>query len=160
MAKVLVSKLVFWYFCLLFVSVTWILKKYFCIPLYYTFTYYPWLVLFRLYKTSIIWQLITLAVIKVCSETPFSKKSYHIEVGHLICKAISTLVSVVYEFSLKGISEQTLVQVFFNDLLIFNEVVLIPWKYLTFWHYTVLVKKFQVKSPLWSWMLYKLLCIF
>ena len=66
-------------------------------------------------------QLVTVAVIKVCSETIFSKKSYHIEVGQLICKVISSLVSERYEFSLKGISEQTLAQVFFKDMLIFNK---------------------------------------
>ena len=48
---------------------------------------YPWLRLFRSYKTIIILKSITIAVIKVCSDTPFSKKSYHIETGQLICKA-------------------------------------------------------------------------
>ena len=61
----------------------------------------PWLILFRLYKTSIIWQLITLAAIKVCSKTPFSKRSYHIEIGQLICKSTNLLISIWYEFSVK-----------------------------------------------------------
>ena len=50
---------------------------------------YPWLRLFRPYKTNIILKSITVAVIKVCSETPFSEKSYHIETGQLICRAIN-----------------------------------------------------------------------
>ena len=57
----------------------------------------PLLRLFRLYKTSIILKSITVAVIKVCSETSFSKKSYHIETGQLICRAINWLVSIWYE---------------------------------------------------------------
>ena len=59
-----------------------------------------------------------MAVIKVSSETPFSKKSYHIEIGQLICKVINLLVFIWYEFLLKDISEQTIVQVFFKDVLI------------------------------------------
>ena len=48
-------------------------------------------------------QLITVAVIKVCSvKTPFSKKSYHIEIAQLTCKAINLLVSIWYEFLMKG----------------------------------------------------------
>ena len=54
-------------------------------------------------------QLITVAVIKASAETSFSKKSYHIEIGQLICKAINLLVFTWYQFSLKGISEQTVV---------------------------------------------------
>ena len=50
---------------------------------------YPWLRLFRSYKTIIILKSITIAVIKVCSDTPFSKKLYRIETGQLICKAIN-----------------------------------------------------------------------
>ena len=37
-------------------------------------------------------QLIAVAVIKASAETSFSKKSYHIEIGQLICKAINLLV--------------------------------------------------------------------
>ena len=44
----------------------------------------PWLVLLRLYKTNIILQLIRVAVIKVCLETPFSENLYDIEIGQLI----------------------------------------------------------------------------
>ena len=62
-----------------------------------------------------------MAVIKVCSEVPFSKKSYHIEIGQLICKAINILVSIWYEFLLKGISEYTIVQAFFQDMLLFKK---------------------------------------
>ena len=37
-----------------------------------------------------------MAVIKVCSvKTPFSKKSYPIEIGQLICKAINLPVSIL-----------------------------------------------------------------
>ena len=53
-------------------------------------------------------QLITVAVIKICLETLFSKKSYYIETGQLICKAINWLVSTWYEFLPKGISENIL----------------------------------------------------
>ena len=63
-------------------------------------------------------------VIKVCSiKRPFSKKFYHIEIGQLICKAINLLASICicYEFLLKAISEQTIVQVFFDDKLIFKK---------------------------------------
>ena len=63
-------------------------------------------------------QLITEAVIKVCSETSFSKKSYHIEIGQLISKVINLLVFIWYEFLLKDTSGQTIVQVFFKDVLI------------------------------------------
>ena len=59
-----------------------------------------------------------MAVIKVCSEIPFSKKSYRFEIGQLICKVINLLPFMWYEFLLKGISEQTVVQVFFKDVLI------------------------------------------
>ena len=45
-------------------------------------------------KRSIILQLITVAAIKVCSEISFSNKSYHIEIGQLICKAVSLLVFI------------------------------------------------------------------
>ena len=61
------------------------------------------------------------AVIKACSETPFSKKSYHIEEGQPICKAINLMVFTWYEFSLKGILEQTIVLVFFKNMLIFTK---------------------------------------
>ena len=72
--------------------------------------------------TSKILQLITVTVIKVCSiKTPFSKKSYHIEIAQLTCKAINLLVSIWYEFLMKGISKQTIVQVFFKDMLIFKK---------------------------------------
>ena len=37
-----------------------------------------------------------MAVIKVCLETPFSKKSYHIEIGQLIFQAINLLVFTVF----------------------------------------------------------------
>ena len=63
-------------------------------------------------------------MIKVCSiKRPFSKKFYHIEIGQLICKAINLLASICicYEFLLKAISEQTIVQVFFDDKLIFKK---------------------------------------
>ena len=50
-----------------------------------------------------------------------NKTSYHIETGQLICKAINWVVSVWYEFLLKGVSEQTIVQVFFKDMLIFKK---------------------------------------
>ena len=67
-------------------------------------------------------QLIAVAAIKVCSETPFSKKSYHIEISQLICKVISlVLVSIWYEFLLKGISEHTKAQIFFKYVLIFKK---------------------------------------
>ena len=72
-------------------------------------------------KTSIILQLITVPVIKAYSETLFIKKSYHIEIGQLICKAINLLVSIWYEFLLKGISQYTIAQVFFKDMLIFKK---------------------------------------
>ena len=39
----------------------------------------------------------------------------------ILCKAINLLVSIWYEFLLKDISEQTIVQVFFKDMLIFKE---------------------------------------
>ena len=66
----------------------------------------------------------------------FSKKSHHNETGQLICKAINWLISIWYEFLLKGISEQTIVQIFFKDMLLLkNKVILIPWKYLAVWHY-------------------------
>ena len=54
-------------------------------------------------------------------KTPFSKKSYHVEIGQLICKAIKLLVSIWYEFLLKGTSEQTIAQLFFKDMLIFKK---------------------------------------
>ena len=60
------------------------------------------------------------AVIKTCSETLFSKKSYYIETGQLICKTINWLVYIWYEFLLKGISEQT-IQVLFDDMLILQK---------------------------------------
>ena len=63
-------------------------------------------------------QLLTVAVIKVCSQTPFSKILYHIEIGQLICKVINLLVFIWFEFLLKDISEQTIVQVFVKDVLI------------------------------------------
>ena len=59
-----------------------------------------------------------MAVIKVCSETLFSKKSYYIEIGYLVCKIISLLVFIWHEFQLKDISKQTIVQVFFKDVFI------------------------------------------
>ena len=59
---------------------------------------YPWLWLVRSYKTSIILKSITMVVIKVCLETRFSKKLYHIETGQLICKGINWLVSIWYDF--------------------------------------------------------------
>ena len=71
------------------------------------------------YKTSISLKWITVVVIKVCSETPFGKKFYHIEAGQLICKVINWLVSIWHEFLLKVISEQTIAQVFFKDMLVF-----------------------------------------
>ena len=77
MVKVLVSKFVFWYFSILFVSVTQILKKYICI----------------------LYICIRVAIIKVCLETAFSKKLYDIEIGQLICKAINLLVFIWYELS-------------------------------------------------------------
>ena len=78
--------------------------------------------LFRSYKSSIILQLVTVAVIKICSGTLFSKKSYRIETGQLICKVINWLVSIWYEiYLLKGISKQTIVKVFFKDILILKK---------------------------------------
>ena len=63
---------------------------------------------------------------------------YHIETGQLICKAISWLVSIWYEFLLKFISKQTIVQYrFFSKICLFlkNKVILVPWKYFNVWHY-------------------------
>ena len=75
------------------------------------------------------------AVIKICSEILFSKRLYYVDTGQLICSAINWIVSVWYELSLKGVSEQTIVQVFFKDMLILkNKVILVPWKYLAVWH--------------------------
>ena len=75
------------------------------------------------------------AVIKICSEILFSKKLYYVDTGQLICSAINWIVSVWYELSLKGVSEQTIVQVFFKDVLILkNKVILVPWKYLSVSH--------------------------
>ena len=49
-----------------------------------------------------------MVAIKVCSiKRPFGKKSYHIEIGQMICKASNLLVSICYDFLLKAISEQT-----------------------------------------------------
>ena len=71
------------------------------------------------------------AVIKICLETLFSKKLYYIETSQSICSAINWLVSVWYQFSLKAISEQTIVQFLFKYMLILkNKVILVPWKYL------------------------------
>ena len=39
-------------------------------------------------------QLISVAVIKVCPETPFNEKSYDIEIGQLISKVINLLVII------------------------------------------------------------------
>ena len=73
-------------------------------------------------KTSKIKELITVVVIKVCSmKRPFSKKSYNFEIGQLICEAINLLVSICCKLLLKPISEQTIVQVFFKDKLIFKK---------------------------------------
>ena len=47
---------------------------------------YPWLRLFTSDKTIISLKSITIAAIKVCSDTPFRRKSCHIETGQLICK--------------------------------------------------------------------------
>ena len=62
-----------------------------------------------------------MAVIKICSETPFNKKLYHIEIGELICKVINLLVSICFEILLKGISEHTIVQVFSINMVIFRK---------------------------------------
>ena len=78
---------------------------------------YLWLRLFSSYKTSIIMKSITVAAIKVCWETPFSKKSYHIETGQLVCKAISWLVSIWNGSVLKVISEQIIGQFFLKICL-------------------------------------------
>ena len=43
----------------------------------------------KLYKSSVILQLITVAVSKVCLEIFFSKNLYYIKTGQLICKAIN-----------------------------------------------------------------------
>ena len=59
----------------------------------------------------------TIAVIKVCLDTPFCKKLYCIETGQLICKAMNWLVSIWNEFDLKVISEQTIAQVFLKICL-------------------------------------------
>ena len=64
---------------------------------------------------------VTIAVIKVCSNIPFSKNSDHIETGQLICKAINELVSIWKEFLLKVISKQTIVQVFPKICLFFKK---------------------------------------
>ena len=61
------------------------------------------------------------AAIKICLEKLFSKKSYRIETARLICKEISWLTITWYKFLLKGIFEQTIVQVFFKDILIFKK---------------------------------------
>ena len=45
----------------------------------------------------------------VCSEASFSKNSYHIETSQLITLQINWPVSTWYDFSLKGVSEQTLI---------------------------------------------------
>ena len=72
------------------------------------------------YKSSIILQLITIVIIKTCSETLFSEKLYHNETCQLICKAINQLVSIWCESLLKSISKQVVVNVFFKDMLIFK----------------------------------------
>ena len=59
-----------------------------------------------------------MVVIKVYSETPFNKKLHHIEIDQLICKVISLLIFIWYEFLLKEISEQIIVLFFFKDVLI------------------------------------------
>ena len=73
---------------------------------------------FRLYKRSIILQLITLAVIKVCSETPFNKKLCLIEVGQLIAKQSVRL----YEFFWSDTSFHW--QVFPNGNILLFEIIL------------------------------------
>ena len=73
------------------------------------------------YNAIIILQLITVAAIKLCSETPFNKNSYHSEIGQLICKVINLLVSTCYKFLSEGISEQTIVQVFSKNMVIFKK---------------------------------------
>ena len=102
-----------------------------------------------------------MAVIKVCSETPFNKKSYHIEIGQLICKVINLLVAIWYKFLLKGISEQTIVQVFFKDMLIFKKQSNIDSLKISY----RLTLPFKLNSSKWKplfWVecLCKLLCIF
>ena len=77
--------------------------------------------LFRSYKTSIILQLITVAVIKISSETLSVKYRRYVETGQLICKAINWLVSIWYELLLKGIFEQTIVHAFLKGMLIFKK---------------------------------------
>ena len=74
-----------------------------------------------LLRSCLVLQLITVAVIKISSETLFSKKSYRIEADRLNYKAINWLVSIWYKFLLKGISEQTMVQVFFKGMLILRK---------------------------------------
>ena len=49
-----------------------------------------------------------MAAIKVCWEIPFSKKSYPIEIGQLICQAINLLPFTWCEFSLKDKSQKTI----------------------------------------------------
>ena len=96
---------------------------------------YLWLRLFSSYKTSIIMKSITVAVIKVCWETPFSKKLYHIETGQLVWKAISWLVSIWNGSVLKVLSEQIIGQLFLKICLFLkNKVILVLWKYFSVWH--------------------------
>ena len=59
-----------------------------------------------------------MAVIKVCSETLFNKKSYHIEIGQLICEVINLLVFIWCEFLLKDTFKQIIALFFFKDMLI------------------------------------------
>ena len=74
--------------------------------------------LFRSYKTSIILQLITVAVIKIYSETLSVKYHRYVETDQLICKAINGLVSIWYELLLKGIFKQAIVQAFLKGMLV------------------------------------------
>ena len=46
-----------------------------------------------------------MAVIKVCSETPFSKKLYHSEIGQLICK-VNLLVNQFTGFYMTRVSTE------------------------------------------------------
>ena len=82
----------------------------FCIPWCKTLSQYPWLVLFRSYKASIILQLITVSGIKVCSETPFRKKIVWSQPMDLPSNQFTICASFYWK-----------VQVFFKGLLIFKK---------------------------------------
>ena len=72
-------------------------------------------------------------MMKVCSETTLSKKSYHIKKRHIL-KVVKSIDWFLYDtnFLVKGIVEHAIVQVF-SKICLFSKskVISIPSKYLT-----------------------------